>query len=277
MRIAAGIQYRGTAYSGFQEQSPHPQPLSCKRGRGVSQEIPSIQAALEKAFSKVANHPLKIICAGRTDKGVHATGQVIHFDTDIDRTEHAWLCGANLYLPRDIAVVWIKKTSNDFHARFSALSRTYRYTIYNSAIRPVLDAEIVTWHFAELNLILMQLAAQHLIGEHDFTSFRGSGCQSKSPRRCIESISIAQQGQYIILEITANAFLYHMVRNIVGVLLKIGEGKASTDWPLELLAVCDRKQAAKTAPASGLTLISVSYPEAFFVFQKSCPPKSKSL
>jgi tRNA pseudouridine38-40 synthase len=252
MRIAAGIQYKGTRYSGWQNQ--------------LSDKIPSLQAAVESALSSVANQPIQTICAGRTDKGVHAAGQVIHFDTEVIRSEHSWLCGANANLPRDIVVTWVKEASADFHARFSARSRTYRYTVYNSPIRPVLDADVVTWHFKDLVVEQMQKAAEHLIGEHDFTSFRAAGCQANSPIRTIESITLTRVGKYITLEITANAFLYHMVRNIMGALFEVGEGKKPPGWISELLAACDRREAAETAPASGLSLIEVKYPEVFDIY-----------
>jgi tRNA pseudouridine38-40 synthase len=249
VRIAAGIEYRGTGYCGWQKQA--------------TTSIPSIQATVEAALSSLADQPIEIICAGRTDKGVHASGQVIHFDTQAVRSEHAWLAGTNSYLPRDVVVTWVKEVDEAFHARFSAQSRRYQYTVYNSPIRPAINAEFLTWHFRELDLKRMQIAAQHLLGTHDFTSFRAVDCQAKSPIRTLDYIALDRQDRKIILDIRGNAFLHHMVRNIMGVFLKVGEGKAEPDWVLDLLACCDRSQAAETASASGLSLVEVSYPSEF--------------
>lgn len=247
MRIAAGIEYIGTAYCGWQQQ----------------ETVPSVQAEVQKAFSLVANTAIQITCAGRTDRGVHASGQVIHFDTDVKRSEYAWLCGANANLPRDIITTWVKQVDESFHARFSAKSRRYQYLLYNSAIRPVLGANLVSWHFLPLDIGPMQQAAVHLLGQHNFTAFRASACQAKSPVRTIQHIALQRIDRLLIVDIQADGFLHHMVRNIMGVLIKVGENKALSDWPLQLLNCVDRTQAAMTAPAQGLCLTAVGYAESW--------------
>ncbi len=249
MRIAAAIEYRGTCYSGWQRQK--------------NDTIDSVQAAVETAFSHVANESIEVICAGRTDAGVHARGQVIHFDTQAERSEYAWQAGVNSALSRDIAVRWIKFVDNDFHARFSALSRRYEYIIYNHRTRPAIMADYVTHYYESLDIDAMIAASQFLIGEHDFSSFRGGDCQAKSPIRDIHGIEITQHGSFIKIDIRANAFLHHMVRNIVGTLLHIGSGKEQAIWMEEVLAAKDRKVAAMTAPSNGLYLMEVEYPTQF--------------
>lgn len=252
MKIALGIEYNGHGFHGWQQQG------HCE----------TVQGALEHALSRIANQPITLFCAGRTDAGVHAIGQVAHFETNVIRDLRAWCQGTNSHLPEGIAVKWVQSVDNHFHARFSAVSRRYRYIIYNHPARPALLAHRVTWNYDVLNLATMQAAGQYLIGEHDFSSFRSSACESKSPMREVQSFSVYRQGDFIIIEIQANAFLHHMVRNIVGVIIRIGRGLKEPEWMQELLLIKDRKQAAETAPASGLYLIRVEYPSPY-IFPES--------
>ena len=246
-RIALGVRYDGARYHGWQCQ----------------QDVISVQQKVEQALSQVANHSIHLTCAGRTDARVHATSQVVHFDSDADRAEKSWVFGANSNLPADISVIWGKCVSYDFHARFSATARTYRYLIFNHNIRPGILRHAVGWYHKTLDEGRMQAAANDLVGEHDFTSFRGSGCQSKSARRCIHYIKVDRIGRMILLEIKANAFLLHMVRNIVGVLVKIGDGFKPVGWAAEVLSAKDRRAAAMTISPNGLYLVKVDYPELF--------------
>lgn len=252
MRIAVGLEYAGSSYHGWQKQQLTPN---------------TVQQYVEEAFSRVADQPLQIICAGRTDAGVHATNQVIHFDTDAERSDYAWVCGANSYLPRDISIHWAKVVTEDFHARFSAVSRRYHYWIYNHSSRPGILQQKVTWHLQPLDADKMHQAAQHLIGEHDFSSFRAKHCQAKSPIRTVHDVTVTRHGPYIKIDICANAFLHHMVRNITGVLLAIGEGKAESDWMQTVLTQADRTAADITAPPDGLYLTTVEYPPEFQILQ----------
>lgn len=248
MRIAIGIEYQGGNYCGWQSQKG----------------LPSIQATLESALSKVANHPIKLFCAGRTDIGVHALGQVAHFDTtSLSRRIEAWVLGCNTYLPPEIKIRWAQQVSEDFHARFSATARHYRYIIYNSRVPSGLFNQLVACHQYPLQENLMQEAANFLLGERDFSSFRGSGCQSRTAMRNIEFIRIQRLDNIITIDIKANAFLLHMVRNIVGVLLEVGSGRKDPHWAEEVLLARDRRAAANTAPAEGLYLLSVDYPEKY--------------
>ncbi len=246
-KIVLGIEYDGSNYYGWQRQ----------------QEVASIQAKLEKALSKVANESINIFCAGRTDAGVHATGQVVHFETHAVRQQQAWILGVNANLPSDIAVCWAKKIDNDFHARFSATARRYRYIIYNNKYRSAILNRGVTHYYHPLDHERMHRAAQFLLGENDFTSFRAIQCQSKTPWRNVSHISVTRQGKYVIVDIKANAFVHHMVRNIVGSLLEVGNGNRPEQWIAELLTVKDRTLAAATAKAEGLYLVSVDYPEKY--------------
>lgn len=248
MRFALGIEYNGTFYHGWQRQE---------------HDVPTVQGMIEQALTLVASKPVNVFCAGRTDAGVHAQGQVIHFDTDIQRNENSWIFGGNSNLPRDIRILWAMQISEEFHARFSANSRSYRYMIYNHPIRPALWQPFVTWYHRPLNEKKMHEAAQFLLGEHDFSSFRGAACQSNSPVRELLAIKISRQNSFIIIDVTADSFLHHMVRNIVGVLFEIGEERKSTDWIKEILIAKDRKQAGVTAPPNGLYLQSVEYPPHF--------------
>ncbi len=245
-RIALGIEYVGTGYSGWQRQN--------------APAVPSVQIELEKALTKVANQAVTTVCAGRTDSGVHASAQVVHFDVETIRTERAWVCGANANLPRDIRVLWAKLVPQEFDARRSAVQRHYRYVVYNNLIRPSLLRDCVTWQYISLDAILMQQAAQSWIGTHDYSSFRAAGCQSRSPIRAVSTIAVQRSGDLIIFDILANAFLYHMVRNMVGTLFEIGSGKRPVAWAHEVLLAKDRSKASITAPPNGLYLVGVKYP-----------------
>jgi tRNA pseudouridine38-40 synthase len=247
MRIALGIEYDGAAYYGWQRQK----------------DVMSVQQKLEEALSLIANHPVTVNCAGRTDSGVHGTGQVVHFDTDAIRKEVAWTLGVNANLPDDIAVRWVKQVDEDFHARFSATARRYRYIIYNGSFRPgILGSGLSHYHHA-LDELLMQEAGQHIVGEHDFTSFRALHCQANTPTRTIEFLNVTRRANFIIIDIKANAFLHHMVRNIAGSLIEVGRGKKPVDWLGKLLLLKDRSKAAATAKPGGLYLVEVDYPEQF--------------
>lgn len=247
MRIVLGIEYDGSAYHGWQSQ----------------EEVLTLQSVIEKALSQVANEAISITCAGRTDAGVHALGQVAHFDTDAERSEYSWIFGANSNLPSDISVRWAKEMHDSFHARFSAIARRYRYIIYNSPIRPSLYRHYMTWHPRLLDEKKMATAATYFIGEHDFSSFRGMDCQAKSPIREVLAITVQRKNHWIVVDVKANAFLHHMVRNIVGVLIAVGENKREPEWTKELLTTRDRTKAGITAPAHGLYLLEVDYPQQF--------------
>ena len=247
MRIALGIEYDGSRYFGWQRQ----------------REVNSVQSELEQALSRIANHNVDIQCAGRTDAGVHATGQVIHFDTQAERKLSAWTLGVNANLPSDIAVRWATEVDDSFHARFSATARRYRYVIYNHNFRPAILGQGISHYHGELDAERMHLAAQALIGEHDFTSFRAVQCQSHTPWRNVTHVAVFRQGPYVILDIRANAFLHHMVRNITGSLLEVGRGLQPIGWMGELLAAKNRDVAGPTAKAEGLYLVDVTYPDHF--------------
>jgi tRNA pseudouridine38-40 synthase len=249
VRIALGIEYDGTSYNGWQRQ---------KNGIGVQQR-------LEEALASVANEPVDVVCAGRTDTGVHASGQVVHFDTSADRGERGWLLGANTNLPPDISVSWVRQVSEDFHARFSATSRRYRYVILNRLQRSALHRHRAWWVYQPLDEKIMHEAAQSLLGEHDFSAFRAAGCQAHSATRELTSISVARHDDWVILDVTANAFLMHMVRNITGTLAAIGQGEQPIEWIREVLESRDRTLGGVTAPPHGLTLVAVDYPEGFGV------------
>lgn len=243
MRIALGVEYLGTAFSGWQVQ---------RRQR-------SVQGTLEDALSRIAARPIQVTCAGRTDAGVHAVGQVVHFDTDVDRPERAWTMGANSNLPADVCVSWARRVDSDFHARFSARLRTYRYVIYNARLRSALLADRAWWLYRQLDVDRMQAAANHLVGEHDFSTFRAAECQARSPVRRVDVARVTRTGRLVCLEIRANAFLHHMVRNIVGTLTRVGGGEAEPSWVAEILDRGDRRLAGMTAPAGGLYLLAVDY------------------
>jgi tRNA pseudouridine38-40 synthase len=247
MRIALGIEYDGTAYNGWQRQ---------KTGTGV-------QLLLEQALTAVANHPVEVVCAGRTDAGVHATGQVVHFDTDADRSLRGWLLGVNSNLPGDVNARWVAAVRDDFHARFSASARTYRYLILNRPVRSALFRDRAWWVRQPLDAGRMRAATECLLGRHDFSAFRATGCQASSPVREIFSIVVERRDDWISVTIAANAFLQHMVRNIVGLLVEIGGGDAPVTQAQTVLAARDRRLAGVAAPAHGLTLVRVSYPDEF--------------
>jgi tRNA pseudouridine38-40 synthase len=249
MRIAIGIEYDGTAYNGWQRQ---------RTGLGV-------QACLENAISGVADERIEVTCAGRTDTGVHASGQVGHFDTKSDRSERGWLLGANSNLPDDINVTWVKPVADDFHARFSATARSYKYVILNRLVRSALYRRRAWWVHHALDHERMHEAAQVLLGEHDFSSFRAAGCQASGPVREVQSIAVRRDGDRVILEVTANAFLQHMVRNITGTLVAIGSGEEEIDWIKAVLEQRDRTRGGVAAPPHGLTLVRVDYPDEFAI------------
>ncbi|SNY55407.1 tRNA pseudouridine38-40 synthase [Arsukibacterium tuosuense] len=249
MRIALGIEYDGTGFFGWQRQ----------------REVNSVQQELETALSKVANRPVEVFCAGRTDAGVHATGQVVHFDTEAIRDPKAWIMGTNSQLPDQIAVRWAKPVADDFHARFSATARRYRYIIYNQKFRPAILRSGLSHYHQQLDISLMQQAAPVLIGEHDFSAFRAIQCQSKTPFRNIHHLCLSRVGDYLVLDIKANAFLHHMVRNITGSLLEIGMGRKPVSWLGELLQSRNRNLAAATAKPGGLYLVEVDYPEHYAI------------
>jgi tRNA pseudouridine38-40 synthase len=246
-RIVLGIEYDGSGFCGWQFQA--------------SQR--SIQAELEQALSKVANHPVTCICAGRTDAGVHALEQVVHFDTTAEREPYSWVMGGNTHLPADVRILWAKPAVGDFHARYSAIARFYRYIILNRAVKSALTPTQTTWCYNPLDADLMHQAAQHLIGHHDFSSFRAQGCQSKSPYRQMHFVDVYREGDRVIMDIAANAFLHHMVRNIAGSLIAIGAGKQRAAWIGDLLTVKKRALAGITAPPHGLYLGGVFYPECY--------------
>ena len=247
MRIAIGIEYDGTAYNGWQRQ---------QNGDGVQEHV-------EKALSGVANEAIEVTCAGRTDSGVHASGQVAHFDSGSDRSDRAWLLGANSSLPDDIAVTWAQRVDEEFHARFSATSRSYRYLILNRIERSPLERKRAWWVYQPLDVPLMNEAAQALLGKHDFSAFRAAGCQASSPIRKIKTISIERDGDWLTLQITANAFLQRMVRNITGSLATVGLGEKPPQWLAEVLESKDRKRGGVAAPPHGLTLVHAEYPEEY--------------
>jgi tRNA pseudouridine38-40 synthase len=247
MKIAAAVEYCGSHFHGWQR-------LKADR---------SVQECVEDALSRVANQPVKVICAGRTDAGVHAKYQVIHFETDVSREMHSWVFGANANLPADVSLIWAKQVDEDFHARFTAIARSYSYIILNRPARTGLHHSMLTWESRYLDVSLMSEAAGHLCGKHDFTSYRAQACQSHSPIRELYELEVSRRGDYVIINVRANAFLYHMVRNIAGVLIAIGIGKEETDWSRQVLEAKNRAIAGTTAPAAGLYMVNVEYPERF--------------
>ncbi|PVZ71691.1 tRNA pseudouridine(38-40) synthase TruA [Pelagibaculum spongiae] len=248
MKFAAGVEYDGQAFKGWQRQKD---------------DVHTVQLFVERSLSKIANHPVTVHCAGRTDAGVHATGQVVHFETDAVRDERAWTFGGNTNLPDGVSFKWVKPVSDDFHARFSATARRYRYVIANTPLRPALFGKHLSWNRRPLDEKLMHLAAQSMLGERDFSSFRAHGCQSNTPWRFMRHIHVFRQAEYVIIDIKANAFLYHMVRNIAGALMEVGAGLKPVAWTAELMEAKDRSQAGITAPPNGLFLVEVDYPEQF--------------
>jgi len=247
MRIVLGIEYDGAGFSGWQLQ----------------QGTRTVQGEVEAALAQVANHSLRVNCAGRTDTGVHALQQVVHFDTEAERSERSWVLGGNANLPEDVSIRWAQQIDDDFHARFSAIARSYRYVIHNVFARPALLRNRVCWRHGPLDEKLMNQACSHLLGEHDFTSYRALACQAKHAVRTIEQLSVQRQGQFVYIDIRANAFLHHMVRNIAGVLISIGQGEQPTHWTAELLQARDRSVGGVTARASGLYFLSAHYAQQY--------------
>ena len=243
-RIAIGIEYDGTRYAGWQRQ----------------REVRSVQAEVERALAAVADHPVEATCGGRTDAGVHALGQVAHFDTTAERPLRGWTLGANTHLPPDIAVLWAVPVQPEFHARYSALARSYRYVIQNRPVRPALARQRACWIHQPLDAAAMHGAAQCLVGEHDFSAFRAAECQSRTPVRRLDRIAVERSGDRVVLEVTANAFLHHMVRNIAGTLIAVGRGDRPAAWVAEALASRDRRTSGITAPPGGLYFLRIAYP-----------------
>lgn len=246
-RWAAAIEYAGSAYVGWQRQPGKP----------------SVQTALEAVLSRVAAHALQATAAGRTDAGVHACGQVVHFDSDASRSPLAWVLGANGYLPDDISLRWVRMVPSDFHARHSACGRRYRYVVHNQRARSALLDQRAARVALTLDETSMHAAAQTLLGLRDFSAFRAAGCQSRTPIRQLIGANVWRKDDFVVLDIRANAFLHHMVRNIMGTLIEIGLGRQPVTWAAELLAKCDRRLAGATAPACGLYFMGVDYPARF--------------
>jgi tRNA pseudouridine38-40 synthase len=246
-RYAIGIEYSGTAYCGWQRQK----------------HSVSVQQTIEKAIGFVANHPVSTVCAGRTDTGVHAVEQIAHFESPSIRSERAWLLGTNTRLPGDIRIKWVKPVSHDFSARFSAEAREYRYIILNTPIAGAIFHHLASWEHRRLDHQIMNECAQLLVGEHDFGAFRGAGCQSMTSHRNVHSVAVSRRGDLVFLDIKANAFLYHMVRNIAGSLISVGKGDQNVGWFSSVFKSADRTQAEVTAPAAGLYFYRAFYAEQF--------------
>ncbi len=247
MRWAACVEYDGSAYHGWQAQN----------------DVCSVQVTLEEALSRVADSPIRVVCCGRTDAGVHATGQVVHFDTGAPRNAHEWVFGANRFLPDDVSVRWARAVPEDFHARFGAVTRDYRYLILNHPARSALYARRAANTRHPLDEVAMATAGKALEGEHDFSAFRAVGCQAKSPVRLMHHVQVQRAGDFIVIDVRANAFLQHMVRNITGSLLAVGRGEKPPGWIAELLAGRDRRRAGAAAPADGLYFLGPAYPEKY--------------
>jgi tRNA pseudouridine38-40 synthase len=247
MRIALGIEYDGHDFYGWQFQ----------------ENLITVQSCLEAALTKIAAEKISLRCAGRTDAGVHAIGQVVHFDTQAVRDARAWTFGTRTVLPPTIGVRWSMPVDDKFHAQYSAQSRTYRYIIYNNKIRSAILTARATSYPYLLDIERMQKAADYLLGKHDFSSFRAAQCQSKTPVRTIHFINISRQNDFVVIDIKANAFLQHMVRNIAGILMRAGCGKIAPEYMGEILEARDRRKAFETAPPNGLYLVSVGYPDPY--------------
>ena len=243
MRIAFGVEYNGSTFFGWQRQA----------------HANSVQQSVEAAISKVSDAPIRIHAAGRTDTGVHATEQIIHFDSPAERDTKAWVRGVNTHLPNAISILWAQVVAEDFHARFSAVSRRYRYVILNRPTRSALLNQQVSWVFQSLDRAAMQQASRCLEGTHDFSSYRALACQAKTPLRTVHQIAVKQQGELLYIDIHADGFLHHMVRNIAGVLIAIGKGEQDVNWSQTVLERCDRTLGGVTAQASGLYLVKVQY------------------
>lgn len=244
MRIALGVEYNGGQYRGWQAQEGEQ----------------TVQACLQQAITRVADHPVQVTCAGRTDAGVHALGQVVHFDTTAQRRSHGWRLGISSFLPPDIAVPWAQEVESDFDARFSASARHYRYVLINRRVRPGLWSGRAGWNWKPLAVEPMQAAAEHWLGEHDFSAFRSAQCQARHARRRLDRLSVRRRDDWVVFDVSANAFLHHMVRNLVGTLMLIGAGEHSPDWARDVLTARDRRLAGPTAEPGGLYLMAVDYP-----------------
>lgn len=249
MRIALGVEYAGTDFCGWQIQS---------HSRTVQEE-------LQKAISIVANHSVEIYAAGRTDTGVHALNQVIHFDSDSIRADRGWLLGINANLPKDINVTWVRLVDAEFHARFTAVERSYRYLILNRLSRSAVHHKRMWWHYPALDEKLMQAAADQLVGKHDYSAFRASECQAHSPIKTVDKISVTRHQDCIAIDVVARSFLHHMVRNLVGVMVAIGDQSKPVEWAGQVLRSADRSKGGITSPADGLYLVDVRYPEEYSI------------
>lgn len=247
MRVALCLEYDGSAFRGWQSQASGG----------------TVQDALQAALSQLAGHPVNVVCAGRTDAGVHATAQVVHFDCSAERPLTAWVRGANALLPDSVAVRWAHPVPDTFHARFSARGRRYRYVLLNRPQRPALAQRRVGWYHGTLDLAAMQAASLSLLGEHDFSAFRAAECQAKSPIKTLREARVRRIGDYVLFDFEASAFLHHMVRNMVGSLVYVGKGRYPPSWIADLLAGRDRRVAAPTFAASGLYLSGVAYEDAW--------------
>ena len=247
MRFALAVEYAGHAFCGFQSQ-----PSGC-----------GVQDALERAVGEIAGHALTVIAAGRTDAGVHAASQIVHFETEAQRPQSAWVRGVNAHLPASVAVLWAHAVPEDFHARFAATARHYTYLMLVRAERPALLAGLAGWYHRPLDVPAMDAAARQLLGTHDFSAFRAAECQAKTPVKTLTRINVTQQGPFVRFEFSANAFLHHMVRNIVGALVRVGAGKDNAEWLAAVLAGRDRTRAAPTFAAEGLYLAGADYDARF--------------
>lgn len=243
-RYALGIEYDGSEFLGWQRNG----------------NAPTVQAAVEAALAFVAAEPVAVTCSGRTDAGVHAACQVVHFDTEVSREPRAWVLGSNTRLLPSVRILWCREVAADFHARYAARARSYRYRILNRAIPPAMQRQFLSWERLPLDAGAMHRAAQALVGEHDFSAFRTAQCQARHPVRCIHSIAVERVSDQVLVDVQANAFLHHMVRNIVGSLIPVGRGEQAEQWPGELLAGRDRNFSGPTAPAAGLVFLGPKFP-----------------
>ena len=249
MRIAAILEYDGSDFCGWQRQ----------------EQARTVQAVVEAALSRVADEPIQVTVAGRTDAGVHGLAQVIHFDTSAVRSNYSWMRGANSNLPSEVAFLWVGPVDDNFHARYSATGRHYQYIVLNRPPRPTYLARRVTHEYRPLDIKRMQQGARHLLGEHDFTSFRATECQARSPVRELRALEVLRQDEFVHIRAHANAFLHHMVRNLAGVLMTIGAGEREPDWARQVLAARDRRAGGVTAAPDGLYLREIEYPDSFSI------------
>ncbi len=247
MKVALGIEYDGASYCGWQYQ----------------EGVETVQNVVESALSKVADTPIRIITAGRTDTGVHAIGQVVHFETEIERSDYSWMRGTTRYLPDDVTVLWARHVSDDFHARFSAIERRYQYIILNRRVRSAILNRKVSWEYRPLDVSMMQDAAKLLVGRNNFNAYRALACQARSPVRDLRELTVERRGDIVLINARADGFLHHMIRNIAGVLCSIGAGEKPVDWSAQVLASEDRTCGGVTAPPDGLYLTEIVYPGEF--------------